>query len=351
MNAPEILLRHPNEFMERMGQSTAFSRLNEEDDAVFYARDRLVDHLDRTALEIVETLIGGLIIESRPAVLDLMASCNSHLPAALDCAEVVGLGMNRRELEANPRLTEHVIHDLNRQPELPFADNRFDVVLNVVSVDYLIHPVEVFNQAARVLKPGGLFLVVFSNRFFPQKVVRLWTDSSEDERNKIVQSYFARVAAFEDAQSFACLGRPRPEDDRYAGRGLPSDPIYAVYAEKFGAPADRAARPTVTIPYGRPLDADELARRVAAIPQTHACPYCGERLRLWAVTENPFTTYENDLYICVNDACGYLVRGWNTLYSQGNSGSSYRLMYNPRSGNVGPIPVPNLFAIMDELID
>ena len=61
------------------------------------------------------------------------------------------------------------MHDLNRTPTLPFEDESFDVVLNTVSVDYLTRPFEVFAEVGGVLRPGGLFLVTFSNRAFPQK--------------------------------------------------------------------------------------------------------------------------------------------------------------------------------------
>ena len=40
-----------------------FSRLDESDDADFYAKDRFVSHLDSLALSTVERLIGDLVIE------------------------------------------------------------------------------------------------------------------------------------------------------------------------------------------------------------------------------------------------------------------------------------------------
>ena len=49
------------------------------------------------------------------------------------------------------------MHDLNADPVLPFADASFDAVLNCVSVDYLVRPVEVLAEVARVLRPGGRF--------------------------------------------------------------------------------------------------------------------------------------------------------------------------------------------------
>jgi hypothetical protein len=51
----------------------AFTRLNESDDFEFYSRDRFVSHLDCLALSTVERLIGTLVVEENPAILDLMA--------------------------------------------------------------------------------------------------------------------------------------------------------------------------------------------------------------------------------------------------------------------------------------
>ncbi len=69
---------------------------------------------------------------------------------------------------------ERVVHDLNADPTLPFADESFDDVVCCVSVDYLTRPVEVFADVARVLRPGGRFVTTFSNRCFPTKAIRGW---------------------------------------------------------------------------------------------------------------------------------------------------------------------------------
>ena len=47
---------------------------------------------------------------------------------------VVGLGMNAAELRANPLPAEHVVHDLNADPVLPFEDEAFDDATCCVSV-------------------------------------------------------------------------------------------------------------------------------------------------------------------------------------------------------------------------
>jgi hypothetical protein len=330
----------------------AFRRQDEDDDRLFYAADRLVSHLDDTARATVERLIAALVVEEHPAILDLMASWDTHLPASLQPERLVGLGLNANELERNERLTERVLHDLNRDPRLPFPGASFDAVLDLVSVDYLTQPFEVFAEVARVLRPGGLHLVVFSNRYFPEKVVRIWHESSDQERILIVEDYFQATDLYTESSLWISQGKPRPANDKYGGLGLASDPVYAVWAEKKGRPAGRPARRPPPAVDRAPWDEEEVARRKAEVGRTLRCPYCGEKLSKWAVPQTPFTEYDVEyLWVCFNDRCPFLVRGWDTMNRQGNRGYSYRMMYHPKKGYCGSLPVPTLRALRESIIE
>lgn len=218
-----------------------FSREDAGPDAQFYARPRLVDHLDRTAIAELSAIYASLI-PAGGRVLDLMASWHSHLDRALPLDEVVGLGMNASELDANPRLTEAVVHDLNLDPLLPFEDQRFDAVVCTVSVEYLIRPFEVFREIARVLRPGGRCIMSFSNRWFPPKVIRIWSHLHAFERLALVLDYLRDACCFEGLQTWTLSGLPRPEDDKYASRLSTSDPLYVVWGERCGSDAAQDAQ-------------------------------------------------------------------------------------------------------------
>lgn len=209
----------------------AFGRTDENDDGVFYDRPRLVNHIDAAAIRVVSALYGRLIPPGAD-VLDLMGSWTSHLPADLPLASLAVLGMNLEELNANPRASERVVHDLNRQPVLPFAAGRFDAVVCTVSVEYLVRPLEVFDEVARVLKPGGRFVLTFSNRWFPPKAIRLWPELHEFERMGMVLEYFLKSGQYRDLETYSMRGRPRPENDKYFGKIYHSDPVYAVWGRK-----------------------------------------------------------------------------------------------------------------------
>jgi SAM-dependent methyltransferase len=330
----------------------AFSRKNEEEDALFYSLDRFVNHLDSLALSTVEKIINSLVIETEPVILDLMAGWHSHIPETLIPSKVVGLGLNRNELEKNKDLTEWVFHDINHDFHLPFQSEYFDIVVNTVSVDYMTHPIDIFKEAGRILKPGGLFLVIFSNRMFLEKAVKVWRESSEEERVILVEEFFDKSGMFESPSVFVSKGRPRPKDDKYAETDLPSDPIYAVYSDKKGGNPFRGKRPTIMNDYGDPLTPEEVERNKKRVKETLNCPYCGERMKKWAVPDNPFSyTWDNDfMYICFNDGCRYYVRGWDHMYREGNRGISYRLMYNPENDCCSPIPVPSSKALKEGII-
>lgn len=321
----------------------AFRREDESDDAIFYRKPRLVSHLDTTALNTVERLAAGLIVEEDPKVLDLMASVDSHLFSNRAYSSVTGLGMNREELGANPTLTDWVVQDLNVDPVLPFDHDTFDVVLNVVSVEYLTQPFQVFQEVARVLKPGGLFLVVFSTRWFPPKVVRVWQDAKEEERIGIVEELFRATESFIPPEYFISMGLPRPEDDRYFSLGIPSDPVFAVFSEKAGSQDGRRPRAVLRDPAQLDLDWAAVKDRKTRVGETMECPYCQQKLSKWEVPDDPCIDWPNDyLFLCFNDFCPFVVRGWRHMWNQGIVGTSYRYLFNPLKGTSTTVPIRGL---------
>ncbi len=210
---------------------TPFSRRDPSDDRIFYTQPRFVNHVDDVASEHIRALYGRFL---RPGmkVLDLMSSWTSHLPEALDGVQVTGLGLNREELERNPVLSEVVIQDLNTTPTLPFDDETFDLAICSVSVEYLTKPIEVFRDVGRILKGGAPLVVTFSERWFPPKVVRIWTELHPFERMGLVKTYLTSSRGFENLHTESIRGYLRPADDKYARLTPLSDPIYSVSGTK-----------------------------------------------------------------------------------------------------------------------
>src|SRR5258707_6390183 len=111
-----------------------FSRQDEADDANFYAMPRMVVHLDDKAVSLVKDITRRYMPPMQVRVLDLMSSFRSHLPEDRPYREVIGLGMNQSEMQANPQLTRFLVHDLNRSPQLPFPTGNFDLGFNTVPI-------------------------------------------------------------------------------------------------------------------------------------------------------------------------------------------------------------------------
>lgn len=209
-------------------QDQPFARLAGGSDAGFYATPRMVSHVDSTASAQIAAIYAQLLPDDA-RTLDLMASWESHLPDNHGLSDIVGLGMNEEELTANPLLGSYQVHDLNLDPTLPYEDAEFDAVICSLSVEYLVRPFEVFAEVARVLRPGGRFVVTFSNRWFPPKVVRAWEWAHEFERPGLVLEYFLRDGLFNELETWSIRGLPRPCDDKYAANLASSDPVYAVW--------------------------------------------------------------------------------------------------------------------------
>ncbi len=198
-----------------------FRRQDESSDFQFYHVPRLVAHIDDAAIAALGSFL-GLRVPDNADVLDLMSAYLTHLPPDVraHCRRVAGLGMNDAEMAANSQLTEHVVHSLNDTPMLPYPDEEFDVALCTVSVQYLLHPAEVFAEVRRVLRPGGLFIVSFSNRCFPTKATRLWTSTDDAQHIALVQLYFEE-GGWGNAEAFNLSPRPAR-----------SDPLYVVVGTK-----------------------------------------------------------------------------------------------------------------------
>jgi ubiquinone/menaquinone biosynthesis C-methylase UbiE len=239
-------------------------RLDSSDDFAFYANPRFVTHIDDRAIESLTSFYREELAavakrkkkNEKVDVLDLCSSWISHLPDVKEVpfGRIVGVGMNEAELSANGQLTEYYVQDMNEEPSLSrFEDNSFDAICNVVSVDYLTQPREIFQEMHRILRPGGVALMSFSNRCFATKAVNMWLQADDIGRMTIVASYFHYTAKWASIEALdivpAKLDAPvRPEmADIFASpakawawmstaaavnKANAGDPMYVVKAEK-----------------------------------------------------------------------------------------------------------------------
>lgn len=191
---------------QRMKENTAL-------DSEFYAFPRIVKHADSRFIQSLtnvyeEYLVNDLdkinlggrqnVNPGNIVILDLASSHVSHMPGTVATSPtytVIGHGMNAVELAKNPVLDRFFIRDFNATADDPWAleDSSIDAVCICCSVQYFQYPEKVFAEVYRVLRPGGVAIVSFTNRMFWEKAIQLWRDSNDYGRIQLVKQYFMSV--------------------------------------------------------------------------------------------------------------------------------------------------------------
>ncbi|HEY9763602.1 MAG TPA: class I SAM-dependent methyltransferase [Trichocoleus sp.] len=205
------------------------AKLDDSNDQLFYDYPRFVTHVDEGFIQQLTDLYRERL-QPGSRIFDMMSSWVSHLPDDVTFEWVEGHGMNESELAKNPRLNHYFIQNLNDTPKLPLEDQSFDAVLNTVSVQYLQYPEQVFAEIHRILKPGGIAIISFSNRMFYQKAIAAWRDGSEAHRVELVKRYFQAVPGFGTPEVISRTATV-PSFLQMLGMGG-GDPFYAVVAER-----------------------------------------------------------------------------------------------------------------------
>ncbi|MAR06158.1 MAG: SAM-dependent methyltransferase [Cyanobium sp. NAT70] len=202
-------------------------KLDESDDELFYSEPRFVHHLDASFRQRL-TAIYRERIPPCAVVLDLMSSWVSHLPDDIVYQEVIGHGLNKDELTANPRLDRYWVQNLNTSQSLPLSDECIDATLIVAGWQYLQQPESVASELLRVTRPHGTIIVAFSNRMFAQKAPQIWFDGSDKDHLDYVstvltaQGWIQPEFVAEQTRADGVMGL-------FGGHG---DPFFAIVARK-----------------------------------------------------------------------------------------------------------------------
>jgi len=184
--------RSINAVRARTLSSEETSKLDVTPDELFYVIPRIgIYHVDdgwRAQL----TELYRLLIPSGSDVLDLCSQHDSHLPAGVEYNSLTVHGMNYLELLANQRANSRFTRNFNADPSLrDLKDESLDAVLMAVSIQYMQQPLVLFEEVRRVLRPGGVFVVSFSDRMFFTKAINAWTrQRSMSSLAQLVLSYF-----------------------------------------------------------------------------------------------------------------------------------------------------------------
>ena len=220
--------------------SNPLAREDKSKDSEFYSFPRFVTHIDDIAIDNLTSFYRKHLRDGS-IVVDLCSSWISHLPHDKKFSKVIGIGMNESELGANKNLNEHHVHDLNalidKDRLLPMlSDASVDHVICAVSIDYIIQPHQLLEEVLRILRPssGSTFIISFSNRCFPTKVIRAWLQTNDAGRIGIVCSYFqeTKESLGNKWKHITVYDLSNEDRDDHPSSPNYSDPLFVVMGEK-----------------------------------------------------------------------------------------------------------------------
>ena len=141
-----------------------------------------------------------------------------------------GIVLPQSEREKHPRQFKHILIIW------PFKLRGFGVLgVICVSIQYLQYPEAILSEIHRILKPGGITIISFSNRMFYQKAISAWREAIETDRIELVKSYINSVKinnlpGFNSPKVIASQSKT-PLFMQMLGMGG-SDPFYALIASR-----------------------------------------------------------------------------------------------------------------------
>ena len=222
-----------------------FLRQDESPDTNFYSSPRFVTHIDDNAIALLREYYAHNLPKTG-RVLDFCSSWISHFPKDIEeravktaqgqlsdgheRLEVVGMGINQKELAANPILNKRILQDLNTKPEIPEAVGELDAATCVVSIDYLIKARDVLESLRSRMRNGGIVHLIISNRCFPTKAVGRWLRVGEQEKLLMVGDYLYFSGWKEIEVVTLCDGKG--DGNGWFGLGR-RDPLWVVRGKKL----------------------------------------------------------------------------------------------------------------------
>lgn len=189
----------------------------------------------RPALEVYRAFAES-VIDSETLLLD--AGCgegglvDDYVPSA---RQVVGVDRYLQPIRETIEIAQVAESDIGA---LPFGDETFTLVMNSWVMEHLEQPETVFNEVARVLKPGGYFLfitpnaynyLIWARRLIPNKVSTPVVDAIYDRGGEdyIFPTYYRANTRRAIDQQLNAVGL-------YAAQfEYVSDPSYTAFNEVF----------------------------------------------------------------------------------------------------------------------
>eukprot|EP00752_Nemacystus_decipiens_P010886 g9679.t1 len=211
-----------------------FDRPDESEDEKAFQNAKMTPCLEGSSKEALVAHYARFLTEGA-SVLEIGASVDSYLPDDLSFSKVVGVGMNEEELKSNPRLTDTLVQNLNKKPELPYPDDSFDFVTIPNSMEFFTDPRLVMREAYRVLKPKGTCFVPFTSqgayKEYEKKQIKMWKTMNDAQHMWIIGSFFkfSADAGWDDLKGYDMSTGESNVLTKFVGG---ANEIYVVQASK-----------------------------------------------------------------------------------------------------------------------
>lgn len=183
--------------------------------------------LDENTRKEIQTIYSDLLpIHSK--TLDILSTESSYLAPDYQTGLLVGIGDTETQLAQNVRLNTYNVQNLNDEFTLPYETNSFDNAICSLGIDFLINPVAIFKEVARVVAPSGKFIISFTDQQNTEQSTDLWRTLHPFERMQLVLEYFRITGLYADLNTLSKRGIVKARQDNNSSKHNTSS-VFAVW--------------------------------------------------------------------------------------------------------------------------
>jgi ubiquinone/menaquinone biosynthesis C-methylase UbiE len=148
----------------------------------------------------LKSLARKVDIGSGDAVLDIACGLGEWLHVcATDGARVYGVDLSERAIEyCSKHMPDGEFHAVPAE-NLPFADEQFNLVSCLGSLEHFVEPVVSLNEMARVAKADAKFLILVPNADFLTRKLKLFGGTNQKDAKEVAQTLEEWDNLFEQA--------------------------------------------------------------------------------------------------------------------------------------------------------
>lgn len=148
----------------------------------------------------LKSLARKVDIGSGDAVLDIACGLGEWLHVcATDGAKVYGVDLSERAIEyCSKHMPDGEFHAVPAE-NLPFADEQFNLVSCLGSLEHFVEPIVSLNEMTRVAKADAKFLILVPNADFLTRKLKLFGGTNQKDAKEVAQTLEEWDNLFEQA--------------------------------------------------------------------------------------------------------------------------------------------------------